>query len=109
MADSTVPIKTEHIKTEPDTGTLYMEDELDESTDLEFYDANLPNNPYGTMYLARLPKYVCDAWAHLDDDAEIEIGKIRQFVQTDANGNSEVRVASSDRLCILAGAANPVP
>lgn len=71
------------IKPDPDAGSPFVEDEMDESTDLEFYDPNLGDGTLNRMYLARLPKYVWDAWATLDDDAEIEIGRIRQFTLPD--------------------------
>lgn len=67
------------IKPDPDAASPFVEDEIDESTDLEFYDTTAGDGSLNRMYLARLPKYVWDAWASLDDDEEIEIGKIRQF------------------------------
>lgn len=61
-------------------------DEADETPDLEFYD-KLPNaDPYSRMYLTRLPNYVWEAWSKLDDDAEIEIGTVRQW--TDGTGKT---------------------
>ncbi|KAK3366919.1 transcription initiation factor IIF, beta subunit-domain-containing protein [Lasiosphaeria ovina] len=68
----------------------FADDELDESTDLDFFDTNVENNPYGRMYLARLPAYVWQAWAKLDEDAEIKIGRIRQW--QDANGNLKLQM-----------------
>lgn len=95
MADfKTADIKYEdpgHIRIKPDPETeadspmLYAEDPED-AGDLEFYDPNLPGDPQGTMYLARLPPYLWQAWnqiAHLDDDAEIELGKVRQWQEAD--------------------------
>jgi len=68
------------IKPDPEAaGSPFAEDEMDESTDLEFYNPNEQNGTFNRMYLARLPKYVWDAWSSLDDDAEIQIGKIRQW------------------------------
>lgn len=67
------------IKPEPEAGSPFAEDELDESTDLEFYDKNFQEDTYSRMYLARLPASLWKAWAELDDDEEIEIGKIRQW------------------------------
>jgi transcription initiation factor TFIIF subunit beta len=69
------------IKPDPDAGASFM-DEADETPDLEFYDVAEDSN--SRMYLTRLPNYVWDAWAGLDDDAEIEIGTIRQW--TDETG-----------------------
>lgn len=70
------------IKPEPDTGSPFM-DEVDETPDLEFFDKINPNDENNRMYLARLPNYVWQAWSKLDDDAEIEIGTIRQWVGKD--------------------------
>jgi len=75
------------IKPDPDAATPFM-DEADETPDLEFYDANGDAN--SRMYLTRLPNYVWDAWAGLDDDAEIEIGTIRQW--TDEAGKTRLRM-----------------
>lgn len=72
-------------ETEEDSPMLYAEDPED-AGDLEFYDPNLHGDPLGTMYLARLPPYLWQAWneiAHLDDDAEIELGKVRQWQEAD--------------------------
>jgi transcription initiation factor TFIIF subunit beta len=71
------------VKPEPDSGEPFAEDELDESTDLEFYDKTAQAGAYNRMYLARLPKYVWEAWSKLDDDEEIEIGRIRQWALPD--------------------------
>lgn len=73
------------IKAEPDTGSPFMDEALDESPDLEFYDKLPDADAYSRMYMARLPKYVWEAWSKLDDDAEIEIGTIRQW--SDKEGN----------------------
>lgn len=84
------------IKPDPeimDSPMLYAEDPED-AGDLEFYDTNLPGNPLGTMYLARMPNYIWKAWAqvaHLDDDAEITLGTVRQWYETDAKGAQQVR------------------
>lgn len=76
------------IKQDPDVGSLTVDDDLDESTDLEFYDPSIDN--LNKMYLARLPNYLWEAWSKLDDDAEIQIGRVRQW--TDKDG---VMVSSS--------------
>lgn len=71
------------IKPDPDAGSPFM-DEVDETPDLEFYDKLPDADAYSRMYLTRLPNYVWEAWSKLDDDAEIEIGTIRQW--TDETG-----------------------
>jgi len=73
------------IKPEPDAGSPYVDEALDETPDLEFYD-KFPNaNECARMYLARLPSYLWQVWSQLDDDAEIEIGSIRQWFDKDGN------------------------
>jgi transcription initiation factor TFIIF subunit beta len=79
------------VKSETEAGSPLADDDLDDAGDLEFYDQTMPGDPWGTMYLARLPNYVWQAWQDLDDDAEIQIGTIRQWNEVDAAGNSKVR------------------
>jgi hypothetical protein len=75
MADTY--IKSE-IKPDPDAlgaspSALDEEDIYEDAGDLEFNrDLQFQN-----LYLARVPKYVWEAWSKLDDDAEIQIGTIR--------------------------------
>jgi transcription initiation factor TFIIF subunit beta len=83
-------------ETEADSPMLYAEDPED-AGDLEFYDPNLPGDPQGTMYLARLPPYLWQAWneiAHLDDDAEIELGKVRQWQEADGQPRLQLKLRS---------------
>lgn len=79
------------IKPDPDAGSPFMDEALDETPDLEFFDRLPEADTYSRMYLARLPSYVWQAWSKLDDDAEIEIGKIRQSTDKDGNLVSLVR------------------
>lgn len=73
----------EPIRIKPEPGSEFEgedEDELDEeSTDLEFYDKALQGDTLSKLYLARLPAYLWQAWSELDEDEEIQIGKIRQW------------------------------
>ncbi|GAB1311415.1 hypothetical protein MFIFM68171_01625 [Madurella fahalii] len=78
------------IKPDPDAGSPFMDEALDETPDLEFFDKLPEADTYSRMYLARLPSYVWQAWSKLDDDAEIEIGKIRQ--STDKDGNLKLQM-----------------
>ncbi|KAM7196084.1 Transcription initiation factor IIF, beta subunit domain containing protein [Rhypophila sp. PSN 637] len=80
------------IKPDPEAGSPFVEDEMDESTDLEFYDTTLGGGTMNRMYLARLPKFLWDAWATLDDDEEIEIGKIRQWNDKDGSTKLQMRL-----------------
>lgn len=76
------------IKPDPEMGSPPVEDDdFEDAGDLEFYDPSILGDPMGTMYLARLPNYVWEAWSQLeDDDDEIQIGTIRQWSELDANG-----------------------
>ncbi|KAK4117180.1 hypothetical protein N656DRAFT_773245 [Canariomyces notabilis] len=78
------------IKPDPDAGSPFMDEALDETPDLDFYDKLPEADKYSKMYLARLPTYVWQAWSKLDDDAEIEIGKIRQ--STDKDGKLKLQM-----------------
>jgi transcription initiation factor TFIIF subunit beta len=79
------------IKPDPESQGLspgpFSEDDIyEDAGDLEFNT----DPGFQQLYLARLPKYLWDAWANLDDDAEIQIGTIRQMQQVDANGETRV-------------------
>lgn len=70
----------EDVKIKPDPESLGSpsglsdEDIYEEAGDLEFNT----DPSYQKLYLARVPKYLWEAWSKLDDDAEIQIGTIRQ-------------------------------
>ncbi|KAK2629416.1 hypothetical protein QTJ16_000236 [Diplocarpon rosae] len=63
---------------------LSEEDIYEEAGDLEFNT----NPAFQSLYLARVPKYVWEAWSKLDDDAEIPIGTIRQHIAADGSASS---------------------
>lgn len=82
------------IKPDPEAAASPLaDDDMEDAGDLEFYDRSVPGDPMGTMYLARLPTALWDAWSELDDDAEIQIGTIRQFNEVDAQGAAHVRLS----------------
>ena len=85
---------TVRIKSDPDANSPGVEDELDESTDLEFYNG-AENPTYETMYLARLPNYLWERWAELGDNDEIRIGTIRQWKGADGQMVRSVAPAGS--------------
>lgn len=66
-----------YLKPDPDaTGAspAVTEDDIYEDTgDLEFNT----DPDYEVLYLARIPKYLWQTWANLDDDTEINLGTIR--------------------------------
>ncbi|KAK0613036.1 transcription initiation factor IIF, beta subunit-domain-containing protein [Bombardia bombarda] len=82
------------IKPEPDADSPMADDEPEESADLGFYDKNIQNDTFGRLYLTRIPAYVWQAWSKLDDDAEIEIGRIRQWTEPDGNSKLQMLLRS---------------
>ncbi|CAM1507087.1 Fc.00g067280.m01.CDS01 [Cosmosporella sp. VM-42] len=82
---------TSFVKPDPDTKSPAPVDEDDlyeDAGDLEFYDKNAPARE--TMYLARIPKYMWDAWMkmtdRLGDDDEIQIGTLRTWNEEKPDG-----------------------
>jgi transcription initiation factor TFIIF subunit beta len=79
-----------HIKPDPETQGAspgISEDDLyEDAGDLEF---NTDPN-FQRLYLARVPKFLWEAWEKLDDDAEIQIGTIRQITTPGPNGEMRV-------------------
>lgn len=80
------------IKPDPDAkgaspGVLGADDDIyEDAGDLEFN----ANPAWQTLYLARVPKGVWEAWSKLDDDAEIELGTIRSTTVIKPDGTTEV-------------------
>ncbi|KJZ72638.1 hypothetical protein HIM_07997 [Hirsutella minnesotensis 3608] len=97
MADPT------SIKPDPEDEKPLMpmeEDDLDEDAgDLEFYDKDTPARQFETLYLARVPRYMWDAWLkmteRMGDDDEIQIGTLRTWNEPDPN--AKVDAASPDK------------
>lgn len=62
---------------------LDEDDLFEDAGDLDFYDKSAPGNTFETLYLARIPKYMWDAWIKLTekmgDDEEIQIGTLRTW------------------------------
>lgn len=71
------------IKPEPEAAgspTGFSEEDIyEDAGDLEFN----PSTDFQKLYLARVPKYIWEAWSKLDDDAEIPLGTIRQSMDPD--------------------------
>lgn len=83
------------IKPDPDSkggaspAAFNDEDIYEDAGDLEFN----PDPEFQKLYLARVPRYVWEAWTKLDDDAEIHIGTIRQSTElNEATGERRVRI-----------------
>lgn len=83
------------IKPDPETqgaspGPFSEDDIYEDAGDLEFNT----DPDFQRLYLARVPKFLWEAWSKLDDDAEIHIGTIRQVTVTDQNGEQSVCISS---------------
>ena len=81
------------IKQDPDApgaspGVFTDDDIYEDAGDLEFN----PDPNFQKLYLARVPRYVWEAWSKLDDDAEIRIGTIRQVQEKGLNGQVKVSI-----------------
>ncbi|KAL2757157.1 hypothetical protein ACRALDRAFT_1062762 [Sodiomyces alcalophilus JCM 7366] len=98
MAQS-VQLKGEplYIKPDPDAAshsaaTHREEDDLyEDAGDLEFFDAAGSQGSFDQAYLAKIPKEIWDAWSELPDDAEIEVGTMRQWDAMRPDGSVDHR------------------
>lgn len=66
------------------------EDVYEDDGELEY---NMDPNA-NALYMAKVPKYLWERWATLDDDAEIHIGTIRQRDIKGPNGQIRVGILS---------------
>ncbi|TAQ91543.1 hypothetical protein B7494_g170 [Chlorociboria aeruginascens] len=80
MAD--VKIKPDPAVKNEDSPPHFEDDVYEDAGDLEFNT----NKEYQSLYLAKVPKFLWEAWSELDDDAEIQIGTIRTTVTREPNG-----------------------
>lgn len=82
-----------YIKRDPDavgnSPSPFADSEVfDDAGDLEF-----GNDPkFQSIYLARVPKYIWEQWSDLDDDAEIQLGTIRQTMEANKDGSQRVLI-----------------
>lgn len=78
------------IKPDPDaqgaSPAAFEDDIYEDAGDLEF---NTDPN-FQKVYLARIPRELWEAWSHLDEDAEIQLGTVRMEVKQQPNGESKV-------------------
>jgi hypothetical protein len=81
MADTSIKPDPEAPGASP--AALSEDDIYEDAGDLEFNSDPV----FQSLYLARVPKYVWEAWSKLDDDAEIQIGTLRMAIVKDANGH----------------------
>ncbi|RQM05217.1 hypothetical protein DH86_00004234, partial [Scytalidium sp. 3C] len=82
------------IKPDPDapgaSPANFEEDDIyEDAGDLEFNT----DPKFQTLYLARVPKYLWEAWSKLDDDAEIRIGTIRQTSEVTPDGQQKTSLS----------------
>ncbi|GJC91811.1 transcription initiation factor IIF [Colletotrichum higginsianum] len=93
MADSTYIKPEPYIKPDPEAVTaspLDDDDLYEDAGDLEFFDQYSDQGSFGQAYLARVPKDLWEAWDSLPDDAEIEVGTMRQWDVVRPDGSVEV-------------------
>lgn len=88
----------------PDPETPAEEDLYEDAGDLEFYDKN--TNAFETLYLARVPRYMWEAWykltERLGDDDEIQIGTLRTWTEQKPDGSPDVRILLRQGLMMMA-------
>lgn len=93
MADSTYIKPEPYIKPDPEAipaAPVDDDDLYEDAGDLEFFDQFGDQGSFGQAYLARVPKDLWEAWDSLPDDAEIEIGTMRQWDVVRPDGSVEV-------------------
>lgn len=100
MNGASIPaVKVEHdddgrVKSEPDSAmgspSMMSDDDIYEDTgDLDF-------SPSQVVWLMRLPNWLWENWASIDDDERIELGTVRvEDLGEDANGESRQKVQDS--------------
>ncbi|VUC33824.1 unnamed protein product [Clonostachys rosea] len=92
-----------HVKPEPDADSsaainapAYDDDLYEDAGDLEFYGDTGGELNSENLYLARVPKYIWDAWMkmteRLGDNDEIQIGTMRTWNEEQPNGGSQVKL-----------------
>lgn len=110
---TTVTMADPVIKAEPGASPAPVDEEdlYEDAGDLEFYDKNAPGNSFETLYLARVPKYMWDAWLklteRLGDDDEVQIGTLRTWNERTPDANVEGGVRESTKLRMLLQANQP--
>lgn len=86
--------ETGAVKDEPQDSPAAIDEEdlFEDAGDLEFYDKT-GNPSLETLYLARIPRYMWEAWEkltnRLGDDDEIQIGTLRTWNEPDPNGSGQ--------------------
>ncbi|KAK5990940.1 Transcription initiation factor IIF subunit beta-like protein [Cladobotryum mycophilum] len=99
---------TGFVKPEPAASPVPMDEDdmFEDAGDLDFYDKNSPGGSFETLYLARIPRYMWDAWIkmteRMNDDDEIQIGTLRTWnePQMEAAGDSNAREVTKLRMLL---------
>ena len=75
------------IKPDPESKSpaVFDEDIYEDAGDLEFNT----DQKFQNVFMAKIPRYVWQAWSKLDDNAEIQLGTIRRSVVKDGNKKTE--------------------
>lgn len=76
------------------------EDRYEDAGDLDF------SGTIHGLYLARIPRFLWDTWAKLDDDHEIQLGIVR--VEGGSSDPKRVRHDYCDQLIVLARASRNI-
>lgn len=104
------------IKPEPEADNSMDDGDLsDEAGDLEFYEKNAANHEFETLYLARVPRSMYDAWVkmteRLGDDDEIQLGTLRTWNETvpDAKAQGGSRDVTKLRMLLNPGCPEHQP
>ncbi|KAJ2991470.1 hypothetical protein NUW58_g2497 [Xylaria curta] len=86
------------IKPDPDAisalpSAMSDDDMYEDAGDLEFADLSAMNPSAADVYLTHVPKYLHQAWAHMDDDEEIRIGTMRKWIEVGKDGRQTEKMA----------------
>ncbi|KYK55514.1 transcription initiation factor iif [Drechmeria coniospora] len=110
MADSFIKADPEQEEKKP-LGSIDEDDLYEDAGDLEFYDNTGPGRQFETLYLARVPRYMWDAWLkmadRLGDDDEIQIGTLRTWNEPVPDASIEGGTRDVTKLRMLLDAKCP--
>ncbi|RDA93091.1 hypothetical protein CP533_4114 [Ophiocordyceps camponoti-saundersi (nom. inval.)] len=113
MADAASFVKPEPEEEEKPTMPLVDDDMDEDAGDLEYYDKTVNNRQFETLYLARVPRYMWDAWLkiadRLGDDDEIQIGTLRTWNQSEVDADGVKHDVTKLRMLLDANCAEHQP
>ena len=83
------------IKTEDGSSFIKPENDVDDYEDTG--ECQMPQNEQEQdAWLAKLPKWLWEAWENIADDEEIELGKIRLYTQPNPDGSNKIKLRLHD-------------